>query len=166
MQSNPTQSLSQRAHMFVMGLCILATAALSACGGGGGGSTSASSIASPSTSNSTPAANPYPGVAASTSLDLNSPLNYASPSLLAHYDASVLATSNQAAANNTTNKGVIAKITTSGTNTTCKSPAPWSCIQSSMACNTCHESSKARTRVIKRFGIAIESNDAQMRESL
>lgn len=105
MQSNPTQSLSQRAHMVVMGLCILATAALSACGGGGGGSTSASSIASPSTSNSTAAANPYPGVAASTSLDLNSPLNYATPSLLAHYDASVLATSNQAAANNTTNKG-------------------------------------------------------------
>ena len=66
---------------------------LSGCGGG-----------SSSDSSTTPTS-PYPSVAAYTSLDLNSPLNYARPTLLAHYDANVLATNNQSSANITTDKG-------------------------------------------------------------
>lgn len=76
------------------GLCVLSSVVLSACGGGGG-----------NTASDTTPANPYPGVTAYTSLDLSTPLNYASPALPAHYDASVLATSNQTAANVTTDKG-------------------------------------------------------------
>ena len=76
------------------GLGVLITVVLSACGGGNS-----------STTSDTSPANPYPGTAAYTSLDLSAPLNYASPALPAHYDASVLATSNQTAANATTNQG-------------------------------------------------------------
>ena len=90
MQKNKARNFLPRAQALLFALCGFATLGLSACGGGGGSATSA---------------NPYPGVAAYTSLDLNSPLNYTSPTLLAHYDAGVLATSNQAAANITTDKG-------------------------------------------------------------
>jgi cytochrome c peroxidase len=73
--------------------CLL----LSACGG----SSSDTSTSSDSTTTAT-----YPGVAEYTSLDLNSPINYAAPTLLAHYDANVLAAARrQAAANATTDKG-------------------------------------------------------------
>ena len=77
-----------------LGLCVLACLVLSACGGGGS-----------NTALDTAPANPYPGVTAYTSLDLSSPLNYASPALPAHYDASVLASNNQTPANITTDKG-------------------------------------------------------------
>lgn len=77
------------------GFCVLISALLSACGGGG----------SSDTTTSTSTTNTYPGVAEYTSLDLNAPLNYTAPTLLAHYDANVLATRNQTAANVTTDKG-------------------------------------------------------------
>ena len=78
-----------RTKALLWGLCSLVLLGLVACGGGGG---SAPPVA-------------YPLVASYTSLDLSSTLNYTSPTLPAHYDASVLATSNQIAANVTTNKG-------------------------------------------------------------
>ena len=90
MQNFKARKLQLRTKTFLLGLVASVTLGLSACGGGGGGTTSV---------------NPYPGVAAYTSLDLNSPLNYTSPSLLAHYDATLLGTSNQTAANITSDKG-------------------------------------------------------------
>lgn len=90
MQKTKTRNLHQRTQALLFGICSLVTLGLSACGGGGG---------------STPSANSYPSVAAYTSLDLNSPLNYTSPTLLPHYDAGVLAASNQTTANVTTNTG-------------------------------------------------------------
>lgn len=74
------------------GLVVVAALALSACGGGGG-----------SVQADTP--DPNPGVTAYTSLNLSSPLNYASPSLPPHYDADLLATSNQTSANVISDKG-------------------------------------------------------------
>ena len=47
----------------------------------------------------------YPNVALYTNLNLTSPLNYTAPTLPAHYDATVLATSNQTNDNLMTNKG-------------------------------------------------------------
>jgi cytochrome c peroxidase len=90
MQNFKAGKLQQRTKTFLFGLVVSVTIGLSACGGGGGSTTSV---------------NPYPGVAAYTSLDLNSPLNYTSPSLLAHYDATLLGTSNHTAANITSDKG-------------------------------------------------------------
>ena len=74
-----------------LSLCTALGLGLSGCGGGGGGSTNAVSS--------------YPSVAAFTTLNLDAPQNYASPSLLAHYDASLLASSNQTPSNITTDKG-------------------------------------------------------------
>jgi cytochrome c peroxidase len=88
----PSQKPSKR---LPWGLCVLASLVLSACGGGD----------SSTDSSNTTTENLYPSVTAYTSLDLNNPLNYASPTLLAHYDATVLATSNQSPANVTSNKG-------------------------------------------------------------
>ena len=85
MNSNPFRWLS---------LCAALGLGLSGCGGGGGGG-----------GGSTNAVNPYPSVAAFTTLNLDAPQNYASPSLLAHYDASLLASSNQTPSNITTDKG-------------------------------------------------------------
>lgn len=82
-----TQTTSRR---FMGGLCVLISAVLSACGGG---------------SDTTSTAQTYPGVSQYTSLDLNAPENYTAPTLLAHYDANVLTTRNQTAANVTTDKG-------------------------------------------------------------
>ena len=82
-----TQTTSRR---FMGGLCVLISAVLSACGGG---------------SDTTSTAQTYPGVSQNTSLDLNAPENYTAPTLLAHYDANVLTTRNQTAANVTTDKG-------------------------------------------------------------
>jgi cytochrome c peroxidase len=81
------------------GLGVVFCLVLSACGG--------SSSSSSSSSSDTPASTTtYPGVAEYTSLDLNSPINYAAPTLLAHYDANVLdAARRQAAANATTDEG-------------------------------------------------------------
>jgi cytochrome c peroxidase len=93
----PTVQKSHPSSMRLFGgLCIFITLVLSGCGGGG---------TTTSSDNSTTPTNPYPGVTSYTSLDLNAPANYTSPTLLAHYDASVLATSNQTAANVTTDKG-------------------------------------------------------------
>lgn len=65
---------------------------LSACGGG-------------STNNGATNQTLYPGVAAYTSLNLDAPLNYTAPSLPAHYDAALMATSNQTPANVISDKG-------------------------------------------------------------
>jgi cytochrome c peroxidase len=72
-------------------LVFLAALGLSACGGGGAGGQSSEIT--------------YPAVAAVTTLNLNAPLNYASPTLPAHYDAGLLATRNQIATNPVTDKG-------------------------------------------------------------
>ena len=61
---------------------------LTACGGGSSADTSS-----------------YPNVASYTKLDLSAPFNYTSPTLPVHYDATVLASSNQTNANVLTNKG-------------------------------------------------------------
>jgi cytochrome c peroxidase len=90
MQKSTAGKLQTRSKNLVFSFYFFAALVLSACGGGGG---------------STASVNSYPSVAAYTSLDLNSPLNYISPTLLTHYDANVLATNNQTAANITTNKG-------------------------------------------------------------
>jgi cytochrome c peroxidase len=90
MQNSKVYKLQQRTNALLFGLCALVTMGLSACGGGGASTTSTVT---------------YPSVAAYTSLDLNAPLNYTSPTLLAHYDAGVLATNNQTTANITSNKG-------------------------------------------------------------
>lgn len=81
----------QRRLALLVGICAFVGLTLSACGGG-------------SESGSTTTASSYPNVGVYTSLDLNSPLNYTSPTLLAHYDAGVLATNNQTT-NITSNKG-------------------------------------------------------------
>lgn len=96
MQNSKTSKPQQRAITLLLGLCVSVTMGLSACGGGG---------ESTSTSTSTTTTVTYPNVATYTTLDLSSPLNYTSPTLLAHYDASVLATNNQTTANTTTNQG-------------------------------------------------------------
>ena len=92
MQNSQAQQIGSVSQRQWAGLCAAAALALSGCGGGG-------------TTSSTNTENPYPGVTANTSLDLSAPLNYASPTLLPHYDAGVLATNNQTAANVTTDKG-------------------------------------------------------------
>ena len=66
----------------------LLTLGLTACGGG-----------------TNDAASNYPSVALYTKLDLTSPSNYTAPTLPAHYDSTVLATSNQTNANVLTDKG-------------------------------------------------------------
>ena len=71
-------------------LCASVAICLSGCGGGGGGTNSG---------------NTYPNVAAVTTLNLDAAQNYAAPTLLAHYDASVLATNNQTNTNLTSDKG-------------------------------------------------------------
>jgi cytochrome c peroxidase len=93
MKNSKASKLQQRTNTLLLGLCVAVTMGLNACGGGGGADTNTTRTVT------------YPSVAAYTSLDLNSPLNYTSPTLLAHYDASVLATNNQTAANTTTNQG-------------------------------------------------------------
>ncbi len=90
MQNNKARTFHERKHALFVVLCASVAIGLSSCGGGGGATSSA---------------NTFPNVAAYTTLDLNSPPNYASPSLLAHYDASILAASNQTSANVTTDKG-------------------------------------------------------------
>ncbi|PVE41383.1 cytochrome-c peroxidase [Limnohabitans planktonicus] len=95
MKNNPFEPSQKSSKRLSWGLCVIASFVLSACGGGG----------STSTSNNTATENLYPGVTAYTSLDLNNPLNYATPTLLAHYDANLLATSNQTPSNVTTDKG-------------------------------------------------------------
>lgn len=95
MKNKLTQNYSHKYQKSIWGLCALVVLALSACGGGG----------SSSTDNNQPNGDSYPGVTTYTSLDLNSPENYTSPSLLAHYDATLLATRNSTPANPTTDKG-------------------------------------------------------------
>jgi cytochrome c peroxidase len=96
MQKPSLQKSQQSSQRLFGSLCIFISLVLSACGGGSSTTTS---------DNSTTPTNPYPGVTAYTSLDLTVPVNYTSPTLLAHYDAAVLATSNQTPANVTTDKG-------------------------------------------------------------
>lgn len=86
------RSSHPRTQAWLWAICSLITLGLGACGGGGG-------------SGGTGSQDAYPLVASYTSLDLSSLLNYTTPTLPAHYDASVLATNNQPAANITTNKG-------------------------------------------------------------
>lgn len=78
-------------------ILLVCTLWLVACGGGG---------SSPSTSiTAATAATLYPSTVEYTSVDPTAPANYAAPSLPAHYDATLLATSNQMAANLLTDKG-------------------------------------------------------------
>jgi len=93
MKKNIARNFRQHTQVLLFGVCSLLTLGLSACGGGGGNVGAISAV------------NSYPSVAAATSLDLNSPLNYTSPTLPAHYDANVLAATNQTPNNVTTNKG-------------------------------------------------------------
>jgi cytochrome c peroxidase len=72
--------------------CTWAALGLSACGGG-------------STDSTVTTLETSPNVTAFTTLNLNAPANYTSPTLLPHYDATVLATRNATAANLTTDKG-------------------------------------------------------------
>jgi cytochrome c peroxidase len=97
MQNHLFKKSQQLSKPLSWGFCVLACLVLSACGGGSSNSSTSD--------NSTTPTNPYPGVTAYTSLDLTAPVNYTSPTLLAHYDATVLATSNQTPANVTTDKG-------------------------------------------------------------
>ncbi|MEK7344418.1 MAG: cytochrome c peroxidase [Pseudomonadota bacterium] len=92
MQNHKTWQMNDRQHALLAVLCTGVAMALSACGGGGSVSADVSDSA-------------FPNVATYTTLDLNAPVNYAAPSLLAHYDASLLATRNQTVANITTDKG-------------------------------------------------------------
>ncbi len=92
MHKQQAGSFFQRTHILLIGLCASMILGLSACGGGSGGG-------------STVSVSTFPGVAAFTSLNLNAPLNYTSPTLPAHYDASLLATNNQTSANITSDKG-------------------------------------------------------------
>jgi len=98
MKNKLTQNYGHKYQKSIWGLCALVVLALSACGGGGGSGSS-------STDSNQTNGNSYPGVTTYTSLDLNSPENYTSPSLLAHYDATLLATRNSTSANPTTDKG-------------------------------------------------------------
>lgn len=90
MQNHPLHKAPSTAKRLLWGWVVIGSLALSACGGGGTDTTTVTT---------------YPGVAAYTTLDLNAPLNYASPTLLAHYDATVLATSNRPNTNITSDKG-------------------------------------------------------------
>lgn len=92
MHKQQAGSFFHRTHILLIGLCASMTLGLSACGGGSG-------------SGNTVSVSTFPGVAAFTSLNLNAPLNYTSPILPAHYDASLLATNNQTSANITSDKG-------------------------------------------------------------
>lgn len=70
---------------------------LAACGGGGS--------APPGSTRPPTAAALYPSTFEYTSVDPTAPGNYATPALPAHYDAALLATSNQSVANVVTDKG-------------------------------------------------------------
>ncbi len=83
----PFKPSPKSAKSFSWALGVIASLVVSACGGSG------------SASGDTPNVTLYPGVAAYTSLNLNTPLNYTAPTLPAHYDAALLATSNQTSAN-------------------------------------------------------------------
>ncbi len=95
MKTNLIQKTHHTSKKLSVGLCALLALALSACGGSG----------SSNTDSNVAAVDPYPGVKAYTSLDLSAPVNYTSPSLLAHYDATLLATRNSTPANAMTDKG-------------------------------------------------------------
>ncbi len=92
MQNHPPTPSRQASMLCFWGLWVLAGLMLSACGGG-------------STNNGATNQTLYPGVAAYTSLNLDAPLNYTAPSLPAHYDAALMATSNQTPANVISDKG-------------------------------------------------------------
>jgi cytochrome c peroxidase len=92
MHNTPFANPQTTSQLLFRGLCVLISFALSACGGGGTAPRESTEVS-------------YPGVTAYTSLDLNAPLNYAAPTLLAHYDATLLATRNQAPTNLTSDKG-------------------------------------------------------------
>ena len=95
MKTNWIQKTHRTTQKSLVALCVLVALALSACGGSGNSSADSNAAV----------VDPYPGVKAYTSLDLNAPLNYTSPTLLAHYDADLLATRNSTPANSTTDKG-------------------------------------------------------------
>jgi cytochrome c peroxidase len=78
--------------MRLMFISLFVTGLLIACGGGGSTTTTAATTT-------------YPGVAAYLTIDPKVPLNYANPALPVHYDAAVLATTNQTAGNVLTDKG-------------------------------------------------------------
>lgn len=87
-------SLSDRStarRFFLAVIAFMAASVLCACGG----SSSAGLAEQPS----------YPGVTQFTRLDLNSPLNYSAPALPVHYDAQVMAGTNQSPNNVLTDKG-------------------------------------------------------------
>lgn len=92
MHNTPFAPLPTTSQLLFRGLCVFISFALGACGGGGTDTPATTEVS-------------YPGVTAYTSLDLNAPLNYAAPTLLAHYDATLLATRNQAPTNLTSNQG-------------------------------------------------------------
>jgi cytochrome c peroxidase len=70
--------------------CLLLSWGLQSCGG---------------SSSSTASTKSYPSVTQYLNIDPNNPLNYANPTLPVHYDAQVLATSNQTAGNVLSNAG-------------------------------------------------------------
>lgn len=77
-------------------IVLLAATILVGCGGGGSSSTAASTSS---------VATLYPGTFDYTSIDPTAPANYAAPTLPAHYDSVLLATSNQTASNPLSDKG-------------------------------------------------------------
>lgn len=96
MQNHSVEKFQIPTQRLLLVFCAAASLLLSACGGAGADS---------STNASNTNTNTNPGVTEYTSLKLDTPLNYASPTLPAHYDANLLATSNQTPANATTDKG-------------------------------------------------------------
>jgi cytochrome c peroxidase len=78
-------------------ILLVSTLWLVACGGGGSSSSTSTTAAT--------AATLYPSTVEYTSVDPTAPANYAAPTLPVHYDATLLATSNQTAANVLTDRG-------------------------------------------------------------
>ncbi len=77
-------------------IVLMVALGLVACGGGGASTTTATISA---------VATLYPATFDYTSVDPTAPANYAAPALPAHYDATLLATSNQTVANILSDKG-------------------------------------------------------------
>jgi cytochrome c peroxidase len=94
---NSAQTRAQP-HFFIalqVAAWLMGVAALSACGGGGDDTITVGVGAATETT----------GVGQATVLDLNNPLNYSNPTLPVHYDADVMASTNQTPANVVADRG-------------------------------------------------------------